>query len=244
MVKLLNREETCQYIQNKISCSEKINIVRYSDGEYLLMTKQGDYANEDASVVSTLLINAIKTSNQLVCINELKSHNLSNNDIWVTVHEYLKSAGQHLIYGAANWNIHDYMNGCKTLPYFFKNKTLLISFYADLFCSLMPKSLNIIPFKTTEFKASYRYKDFLNDIRSFDVDNIIFACGPIGKVLLSDLTISSKANLIDLGSLINAVIDGLDSSQHLVKKWHMSWCENRDLKFFSESFIEKVKEIL
>lgn len=243
---VLTREETVNLLSSELANNKRIVISRYNDGESILIRKISNVANEDCEILSPLLSGAIKKPNQLVCINYLKPHNISG-DRWYNTQNHLKEISNLKLYGCTAWNTHDLTNGSKILPYFFKNKTLILSpFEEEIKKCLLPLNSKIDIIKTEFRLASHYYEDYKNTLLNSnkDYNNIIFCCGPIGKVLLSDMIdIFPNTNLIDIGSLINAILNEYSVNKNLVNLWPMSWFHNTESNSHVSLLLNKIKEI-
>ena len=67
-------------------------------------------------------------------------------------------------------------------------------------------------------------------------DTILFSCGPLSKVLISDLIDKCNCNLIDLGSVLNAILN-------LEDEWSMSWTKEINIIEKIKSFKDKLEYI-
>lgn len=239
----MTRAETCDWIQKKLEASERVCISRYADGEHLLMNGKVR-AGEDPLVVGPMLKRSITRSGQLVCINELKPHN--TKDIWFRAHKYLKKAGHQDVYGGVNWNTYDYLRGSLILPLFFSKRTLIVGAHADaLSNSLIEVNPEIESYPTVSVKASHRYSIYLNELKKAckRFDNMVFICGPLSKVLVADLVDECDANLVDMGAMANALLDGFDPHKKLTLEWTMSWARKKPLVQLSESFLNNLRTL-
>jgi len=226
-MEVMDRIETLEYLKNKWSKDERLVVSRYSDGEYLLMNNMAGHVAESSSkLMSNLLIKAISMPGQLVCINYLKPHNTARNDIWCRVQEYLSQTGGQDIYGCCNWNVYDFSNDNELLAKLFKGNVLLVAGLADeasdFFKDIQP---NMAFYKTPSKGAVLKYKEIRSDILSIcdKYKTIIFACGPISKVLTADFIDRCECNLIDMGAVLNAILN-------MTNKWPMSWAKGVDIE--------------
>jgi len=81
-------------------------------------------------------------------------------------------------------------------------------------------------------------------VRSEKIDNIILACGPTAGVFIADLINVCEANLVDIGSVINAILNGYAINKPpLIKLHRMSWAHGLDVKRQSDIFFKKLKKI-
>ena len=242
---VLDRIQTCGLIKEQLGVG-RVAVSRYSDGEYALLCGKAAGTKENPKALAGLLKKAIHTPGQLVCVNHLKPHNIRNNDKWVKVQRGLVKLGECSQYGCANWNISDYQDDCSLLPNFFKGSVLLLTRFASLGKVVFKdKGINIECMQTKGSSASDEYgiiKTRLLDTCN-KYDNILFSCGPIGKVLLVDLISHFKGNLIDFGSLVNAILDPY-CKKSLVAQWDMSWSRKVNLKKLSDRFFANVGVVL
>jgi len=245
---VLDRIKSLYYLKKLLDTGDRIVTSRYSDGEYLLMNNMDNNTHDSFNILPALLKKSIKEKNQFVCINYLKSGNITNNDNWCKVQKYLAEVGEQLFYGCCNWNIYDFQNNNIVLPYLFSNKTLLITshvvesvaafkgIYPDFMVYEMPK----INASSMYNKAKYELMSMCSDDK---FDNILFSCGPIGKVLLTDLIPVCNSNLVDLGALLNAIINDYSGGTQLINQWTMSWVNCVDVSELATNFFNKLKDI-
>lgn len=227
-MKVLDRIETLYYLNNKISKNERLVVPRYNDGEYLLMNNLKKFvASTNVELISNLLKKSIKIKNQFVCVNYLKPHNISNKDIWYKTQKYLiEESGNNELYGCSNYNTYDFSTDSSILIKQFSGKVLLITGLfkesENFFKDIQP---NLKCFETPKENAVLKYEDIKNNILKIinSYDTILFSCGPLSKVLIPDLVDKCKCNLIDLGSVLNAILN-------LTDQWTMSWIKTIDLE--------------
>ena len=246
-MRILDRIDTLNLIKSKMY-TDRLVVSRYSDGEYLMMNGLSNNTHDSFDILPNLLKKAIKHKKQLVCINYLKSHNIKCNDRWCKVQEYLSDVGQHSLYGCCNWNIYDFQNNNEVLPVFFSKRTLIVTGHVKESASAFKKYKNISICSMFKKNASLTYDEdrrfLIKHCNNNSFDNIIFACGPIGKVLLTDLIDVCNSNLIDIGSLLNAIINEYsDKNKPLINQWTMSWAKTIDVKAQAEKFFDKLEKI-
>jgi hypothetical protein len=234
---IMNSIETLTYFKNRFDNKERIVTSRYNDGEYLLMNNmKGHVAQKDTSLISTLLNNAIKNKNQLVCINYLKPHNVEKRDIWFKTQKFLMDISQHDLYGSGNWWVHDLCNDNILLPLLFSNNVLLVTNFANECTKIIsPYQSKLTYLESPSKNAVDNYMLIKSDILKIHTQfkTILFACGPIGKVIISDIVNDCNCNLVDIGSLVNALINETD-------KWPMSWSKNLN-PIQVQNFFNKLK---
>ena len=232
----MDAKETLDYFALKVKNNERIVYARYGDGEYFLMKRISKAATENFAT-GDLLSNSISKKGQFICTpvpyaikdyRELKS--IEKKSRWLNAQLYFIEKGQHKIYGSNNFVVDDFRNGTfYVLPHFFKGRVLVITRYAKEVLSLF-RDNKVQTYEVPSSRASSVYKSLkeylLEKANSFD--NIIFACGPIGKVLIADMIDQCKSNLADFGSMINAILYNVDSS--IIRKWTMSWSVHVDMK--------------
>jgi hypothetical protein len=196
--------------------------------------------NELASNLRDRLKKAIAADGQLVCINEIKKHNIKRGDRWVKVQKYLAAVGGRKLYGAANWNVYDFIEGCRILPRIFSGKVLVVGGHASKLRDAMAITIDSID--TPARALSNQYDKYFTKIArvASKYDNILFCCGPCGKVILSELVSECDSNLIDIGALANAIIAGA-TSVDLTKSWNMSWTRTVDLKKCASKLVRMIK---
>lgn len=232
-MKVMAREETVNYIKNKIDNGERVVVSRYGDGEYLLMNSKRSAGGETPPAVNNLLKRAIKVKEQLVCVPPA----LTANTIWGETSRYLTKEGEHSLYGNTSWTSWDFKHKLKVLPYFFRGKVLLVAGNSDaadkIFKPVLPE------FKTYSMPikdASKKYDETLNYIiNNNEFDNILFACGPIGKVILSDVINKTNANLVDLGHLMDAILQTENLSS-----WANGAKRQGNLKKYIDNFLKNI----
>jgi hypothetical protein len=231
----MDRYETLKYLLKKSNDKKRIVVSRYNDGEYALMTKLVSRAGgESVGLISDLLNKSITTNGQLVCVNYLKPHNIEKKDMWYDCNKYLIKTGGHNLYGCGNWIIQDFINGSELLSSFFIGETIIVTGNADETIDKFGGFENIHIFETPLTNASENYEEIkYRLIKNCEVDNVLFSCGPIGKVLISDLIARCKANLVDMGSIMNAILS-------IHKKWHMNWTNDIDMKMHVANFFERL----
>jgi len=243
--KVMDRVETLNHIKSKM-CNERSVISRYSDGEYLMMNKQQNNTYDSFNILPELLMKAIKVKNQLVCINYLKPHNIERRDGWYYTQKYLRKAGSQDLYGCCNWNTYDFQNKNEVLPFLFSKNTLLVTGHVEeselAFGKIQP-NLKVYPMPKRNASDIYRETKIELEVLCNEFDNIIFACGPIGKALLTDLIDVCDSNLVDIGALLNAIVNEYSHDKSLVGQWSMSWIKNVDIKEQAMKFFEKLEEL-
>jgi len=202
-MKVMSVEETAFYIKNKVNNRQRVVVSRCGDGEYFLMTGEKNAGKELHTVVGPLLKQAIRKKGQLVCV---PVHNASiENDIWTKVANYIQKTGEHELYGTEFWARWDLDNNNEIFYKFFKGKVLLVS-------SLSKQAKDIFnhfeTYSMPPYRASSKYKEALRDISDMakEFDNILFACGPIGKVIIPDIVNTTNANIIDVGHILNVLV--------------------------------------
>ena len=237
-MKIMDRVETLKYLKDEMDKGERSVVSRYNDGEYLLMNSTKKYIAKCYSEdISEKLKKSIKVKNQLVCVNYLKPHNIEGKDIWYLTQNYLVKEGGHDLYGCSNYNTYDFSNDSSLLVKQFSGKVLLVTGLTDQsfkFFSKIKSDIDIygVPKENAASKYDYIYNHILNICDNYKT--VLFACGPLSKVLMAELIDKSKCNLIDLGSVLNAILD-------LTGDWTMSWIKEIDLKKQIKIFKDGIK---
>ena len=236
---VMDRVETLNYLVDKFENNEQIIVSRYNDGEYLLMNKMsGHVAQQADDKTANLLIKAIKVKGQLVCINHLKPHNFRLKDIWFRTQKYLMETAQQDLYGCGNWILYDFCNENILFPKLFSGKVLIVAGLTDEASEILKPIQPSIEFYKTPMKDAVDSCDMIrNDLQDIwqNYETILFACGTVGKFLIADfIRAGYKHNMIDIGSMLNAVID-------LTDKWPMSWAKDINLREKREDFYNKLR---
>ena len=240
---VLSREKTLEYLYDKFKKKERLIVSRYNDGEYFIMKQQEtkvivNLFGEDCSkILKDLLFKSIRDKRQFICTNYLKPKNFSENDIWYKVQRYMIENSNNEIYGCSHWTVYDFCNENKLLPYLFSGDTLIISGLHEYFKPVIENyNKKIYFYDTPIISVEKSYEKIKEDLFKIckNFQNILIACGSLSKVLLVDLIGECNANLIDIGSLINAMC-GKE------KIWPMSWTETADLKLYTNNFLFSLK---
>lgn len=237
----MDRQETCDFISE--SLSKRVVATRYSDGEFLIMQSRDHWLLPDMDKnVGKLLLSSIKMTNQLVCINQLKPHNIDRRDQFFLAHQFFLDNSDHDRYGNANWNIHDFIHGSEVLSNFFVGKTLLVGGCSDELVNVL-KDVNpqISYYLTDKTKAGNDFENHLIKLRKevSDYDNVLFFCGPISKALIPRLVENTTANLVDLGALNLAILEGA-LSKNYTSQWAMSWASQHNLQKLFQQLKDKI----
>lgn len=241
--KVMSREETLEYLYDKFQKKERLVVSRYNDGEYLLMNGREENITRKIigpgsyKVLQSLLIKSIKDDRQFICINHLKPKNIKNKDIWYETQKYLIESSNMKIYGCSNWIIEDFCHENKLIPYLFSGETMVVSGIMEYFKPVIEQyNKKIYCYETPNLNVEKSYKTIKEELikLSKNFKNIILACGPLSKVLLVDLVDKCDANLIDSGSIINAIC-GRESM------WAMSWALSVDITSCRNNFLSKIK---
>lgn len=247
-MKVMDRVETLEHIKDSMY-KEALAIPRYNDGEYLLMNKMTGNVYDSHDILADLLKKAIKVKGQLVCINYLKPHNIAKRDIWFKTQEYLVDVSMHGLYGCGNWCIHDFQNNNEVLPYFFSGNTLLLTgHHIESEYAFRDKQINLRILPTPKKNSSEKYEEIKSGLVDYckmgNFDNVVFACGPIGKVLLTDVIDVCDSNLIDIGALLNVIINEYSQDVPLINQGPMSWAKNIDIKKQANMFFRKLEVLI
>ncbi len=240
MSKVMSRYETLDYLKNEYKKGTRSVISRYNDGEYLLMNNTSRViANSTSEGLSDLLKKSIKVKGQFLCVNYLKDHNIKQKDRWYEAQKYLIDQSKNELYGCSNYNVQDFCEGSELISKYFIGNVLIVTGLdkktLEFFKDLQP---TVSVYKTPSSNAVNEYENIKKDLESIcnNYDTILFSCGPLAKVLVADLVDKCKTNLIDFGSVLNAILD-------LTGMWTMSWTKEIDLQKQRINFINKIKEL-
>jgi hypothetical protein len=238
---VMDRIETLIYLEKKMLNNERLIVPRYNDGEYLLMNNtEKIIANSKSGYLSELLRKSIKIKGQFICVNFLKSHNIELKDKWYDTQNYLIKESNCDLYGCSNYNVYDFCNDSSLLIKQFHGKVLLVSGLSDkanLFFKKIKPDLEY--YQTPMSEAVLKYNEIKNDLfeNSQLYDTILFSCGPLAKVLIADLIDKCSCNLIDLGSILNAILN-------LTDQWTMSWTKEINIEEKIKMFKNKLEKYL
>jgi hypothetical protein len=239
MSKVMCRYETLDYLKEEYKKGTRSVISRYNDGEYLLMNNTDRViANSTSGILSDLLKKAIKIKGQFICVNYLKTHNIEKKDRWYEAQKYLIDQSKNELYGCSNYNVQDFCEESELISKYFIGNVLIVTGLdketLDFFKDLQPI---VSVYKTPMSNAVSEYENIKKNLENIcnNYDTIIFSCGPLAKVLVADLIDKCKTNLIDFGSVLNAILD-------LTSMWTMSWTKDIDLQQKRNNFINKIKE--
>jgi len=239
-MKIMDRIETLEYLKDKNSKKERLIISRYNDGEYLLMNNTKRYiAKSNSGELSELLKKSIKAKGQFICINYLKPHNIEKKDRWYDTQNYLiKESGNLDLYGCSLYSTYDFSNDSSLIVKHFFGKVLLVTGLTykliEFFNGI---KTNIDFYKAPPENAVLKYEEIKNYLLKVcnNYDNILFSCGPLSNVLISDLINECNCNLINFGSVINAILN-------LTNDWTMSWTKNVNMEEKIKNFKNNLKE--
>lgn len=237
MSKVMTRMETLDYLLDKESKKERMIITRYNDGEYLLMNGTARViAKTKSGEISELLKKSIKAKDQFICVNYLKEHNIVKKDHWYQTQKYLIEESQNELYGCSNYNTYDFYTDSVLIPKHFSGRVLLVTGLEkeskEFFKDIQPL-LHV--YETPKQNAVEKYEEIKNSLISIckNYDNIVFSCGPLAKILVVDLIDKCECNLIDFGSVLNALLN-------LTNEWTMSWTKSVDMNQKRLNFINKL----
>ena len=234
----MNRQETTEYFYNKLVNRERLVATRYGDGEANLLNsveKRAFTGFENPSTLRGKMIDSLKNPNNIPCINELKKKNIQRNDLWVRVQKTLVNNSQRKLYGSANWNIFDFQNDNKVMSLLFRKKSIVLTNYSKEFLEVFDKyNIKVDTYQTESKEMSKNYDCHLSNLKEIVSDDkyetILFACGPCGKALLTEIEPLCQHHLVDIGSLVNAIVDGAFPGKYsLTKKWTMTWSKEHNL---------------
>jgi hypothetical protein len=244
---IMNGRETLDYFLNRLKNNKRIAFARYGDGEYYLMDKKKICANETFET-GKLLRKSFNKKGFLVCTAHFDKdfNKLINNPTakWANTQRYVMSNGKRELYGTGSFMRKDFMNNLQIIPYFFTKKILIVAGYAKEAKEVFRDNNIIIDvYKMPLAQASTKYieaRDLLIK-KCKNYDNIIFSCGPIGKVLISDIVDKCNSNLIDFGSMLNVILS--TKYEYLKKKWTMSWIESVNIENRTKLFFEAIHNL-
>jgi hypothetical protein len=241
---VVSRADTCQHVRDLLAAGERVVINRFYDGEVNLMRDcvDGQHRSEPPGPICARLREAIRFRNQMVAINELKPANELSTvsaDKMLECQRYLAEIGGRETYYSSNWAIHDYLNGGDLIAHFFRGKILFIGAWAHVVREKLSRHRpDFYIYATNRRNCGPLYEKYTRTMCEmasiYKFDTVIFACGPVGKVILTDMVGCCDSNLVDLGSMTNALIRQED-------KWSMSWAANHDLDAINASIFARLR---
>jgi len=243
---IMNGHETLDYLLKKFHNKERIVFSRYGDGEYFLMTSK-KLSGGETFETGNLLKESLMKKEQLICTVYFRSTYEELTKIscrWANTQRYIIENSKRNIYGTGAFLRRDYLSECSLLPNFFVDCLVVTGHYKETVSTFKNEKINCDVFEMPKNKASDKYLKARNYLlkNGKNYKNVIFSCGPIGKVLISDLVSEVSCNLIDFGSMINVILAKHHHS--LIKKWTVSWTRNINLDKKSDLFFRKVRKII
>lgn len=246
-MRIMNGYETLDYFFKKIENNERIAFARYGDGEYYLMDKKKICANETFEA-GKLLRKSFNKKGFLVCTAHFDKdfEKLKNNPTakWANTQRYVMTNGKRELYGTGSFMRKDFISSFKLLPHFFTKKVLVVAGYSKEAKEVFRENgIMIDVYNMPLAQASSKYDETKNLLikKCKRYDNIVFSCGPIGKVLISDLVNNCNSNLIDFGSMLNVILS--TKYIYLKNKWTMSWIKNINIDNRNKLFFEAINKL-
>jgi len=243
--KVLNRRPRLDYLKNKFDNGERIIASRYNDGEYLLMNglfsriRRGLLGEKTYPILQELLKKSILNKQQLVCTAYIAlGIDVPDNHLWVKTQKYIVENSNHDLYGCSHWVTEDFKTGNILLPSLFSRETLIVSSLTEYLKPVLNNfNKNITYYNTDNLNVETQYEKIKSDLISISKNfkNIILGCSVLSKILLVDLIDECSANLVDVGSILNAIC-------RKENEWSMSWVKHIDLHKCQNNFLSKVKQ--
>lgn len=251
------KHQTYNYLKDLYKKKKRVVISRYGDGEYFIISNEG--GNRISKQIVTdefriLLSEALNKKGQLICLpskNKIDPINLYLDDhtkFSTIMSKFIISVSDHSLYGQGQWRMIDFVNyKSKFITNFFLEKTLVVTGHSSEAKTAFHNEKNIEIFETPIFNAIKEYKQIIKDLKrvSKKFDNIIFGCGPLAKVLISDLINVCDSNLIDLGSIVGIIVNPFSQDKiSPVMKWSGFGKKGNPevVERCSKSFFETLKE--
>jgi hypothetical protein len=218
------------YLKNKYKKGHRIVVSRYGDGEYFIIKgEMGRFAKQDVDKNLIKLLNySVRKKGQLICLPSKTKINLDNlykdnyKKFSDNMSRYIIRSTKHSIYGQGQWRMIDLIhNKSEFITNFFLEKTLIVCGHKESAMNAFKHMNNIEIYGTPPMNATKEYEIISNDIKDIcnNFRNIIFACGPLSKILIADLIDICNANLIDLGSIFGIIINPFSVSIPVVNMW-------------------------
>jgi len=255
--KFLSKHGTYHYLKALSRNGERVVVSRYGDGEYFIMLgmKGKNSARQEVTEKLTkLLNNSFKKSGQLVCLpnkSKISKENLHEDDniLKNKIGRYIIQNSNHSLYGQVQWRDVDLLRyNSDLITDFFIGRTLVITGHKEV-CEIAFRSrigVMVDVYGVPKKNASVSYINIRNDLFSISnkYKNMIFSCGAISKVLISDLIDKCRCNLIDLGSGIGVIINPYSTSYQVVRSWP-GVLRRKDLKIvkeYSDNFFKTLSD--
>jgi hypothetical protein len=257
--KFMSKHGTYEYLKDQYKKGNRIVVSRYGDGEYLIMLgrkkKKGIAGQEVTKELTRLLNESIKKKKQLICTPNkiiITEDNLyldeDNERLSNKIGRYIISNSEHSLYGQVQWRDVDLMHyNSEFLTEFFIGKTLVITGHKEV-CekAFYGKKVRLDVYGIPMKNAAGDYENIKSDLISVSKEykNIVFAAGPIAKVLIADLVDKCKAHLIDIGSSIGVIINPYSITYQVVRYWPNT-LRKKDLKIvknYSDKFFKTLNK--
>lgn len=256
--KVMSKHITYTYLNDLYNNKKRIVVTRYGDGEYFIIKGIIKKRNRIAKqyVTNELIISlskAIQTEGQLICfpckikITPDNLYILDNDKLSNNLTKYLINLSHHSLYGQGQWRMIDILRyDSAFITNFFMEKTLIVTGHREATYNAFKKMNNINIYEVPIDNAFKEYhiinKDLIKICNQYK--NIIFGCGPLSKILISNLIKLCDTNLIDLGSVIGIIINPFGINSVPVNLWSgFGKKGNKDIiKKCSDNFFKTLKK--
>lgn len=228
--KFMPKHQTYSYLKNRYENKKRIAVSRYGDGEYFIIEGKKDSIAKQilTEELNSLLNVSVRTTGQLICLPAKIKVNLENineiEDIKFSdfISRYIIKITDHSLYGQGQWRMIDLIrNKSEFITNFFLDRTLIITGHKNEADYAFKKMKKVHVYETPTINACSEYKIINKEIINLSkkYKNIIFACGPLSKILIADLIRECNSNLIDLGSVLGIIINPYSGEFPVVNKW-------------------------
>ncbi len=258
--KSISKHGTYNYLKDRYKKGNRIVVSRYGDGEYLIMLgtkkKKGIAGQKVTEELTRLLNESIKKKNQLICIpNKIRITqdtlyiNEDNERLSNKIGRYIISNSNHSLYGQVQWRDIDLIRyNSEFVTEFFIGKTLVITGHKEV-CEKAfhnRKKVRVDVYGIPMKNAAGDYENIKSDLISISKEykNIVFAAGPIAKVLITDLIDECEAHLIDIGSSIGVIINPYSITYQVVRYWPNTLRKKdpKVVKIYSDKFFKTLNK--
>jgi len=225
---LSDMQSTYNYIWNRYMSSRRLILPRYGDGEYLIMKghKKNIATHKVTEELTDLMNKAIKVKGQLICIPMSRVYNNETHpdvrDVRSIAADYFINVGEQPIYGHVQWRGVDVQHDFNLLAEFFIGKTLVVTGnHVECKKAFEMNNIDIDILVGRKTNAFLDYKALKSSLVSTakKYDNIIFALGPTSNILIADMVVNCRSNLIDIGGFLGLLINPYSDDEKLVKNW-------------------------
>jgi len=174
------------------------------------------------------MISSVKTKGQLVClpakkkINEENLNETENIKLTEIISKHIIKISDQTLYGSGRWRMIDSLrNKSELITNFFLGETLVLTAHKRTAEIAFASMNNIDVFEVPIRNACGEHENIKKYLVSVcdKYRNIIFACGPLSNILIADLISCCDSHLIDLGSVVDIIINPYSVGIPVARRW-------------------------